>query len=323
MKLLKPDKELIPYGIRAISMVARASENGLGKHQATLLSAIQKIVLHSDINIDNLADISPEHLVKHFTDPDLSRQLIQGMIVMSIVDNPTTIEQAKLISSFAKALNVAEPAVAVINKLAEKEMLLFRLDFYRNSHLVDYIKSTYHAQGGVLGVAKALLGIKGLIQDKPLAERFHAFGDLPNNTLGYAFYRHYMDNGFAFPGEKKGFPLGAVYHDFGHVLSDNPPTREGEMLNGAFQAGYRQTDNAFYIVLFVVLSHSSGINMIPIKMRESHGRLGEGDLAERVLKELERGAAMNTDLGDNWDFWSYIELPIEKVRSMLAIPEKL
>ena len=322
MELLKPDIKIVPYGLRSMMMVAKASEEGFNIHHKTLLLAVQKILLHTDINLENLLPISPEELAKHFTDPALNRQLIQGMIVLSIVDNPTSKKQSELISSFSKALDVAEPAVKVIEKLAHKEMLLFRLDFYRNSHLVDYIKSTYHDYGGILGVAKSILGVKGLVEDKKLSNRFHALGSLPKNTLGYAFYRHYIDHGFSFPGEKGGFPLGAVYHDFGHVLSDNPPTREGEMLNGAFQAGYRRTKNAFYLLLFVVLSHSSGINMTPVKMKDSHGRLGEGDLAERMLKELKRGSAMNIDLGDNWDFWSYVEMPLDEVREKFGIPKK-
>ena len=31
-------------------------------------------------------------------------------------------------------------------------------------------------------------------------------------------------------------------------------------------------------------------------------------------------AAMKVDLGDNWDFWKYVELPIEVVRERLGVP---
>ena len=323
MKFISPSPEVAPYGLRAMLMIARAAEGGLGDHQRALLAAAQNVVLHTDIDIESATLISPEELSGHMVDPDLRRQLIQGMVVMSIVDGPATLDQIELISSFAKALDVDEPAVKAIQDLAERELLMFRLDFYRRCHAIDYIKSTYRTQGGIIGVAKALLGAKGLIEDKKLAERFHALGELPENTLGYAFYHHYVDHGFDFPGEKGGFPMGAVYHDFAHVLSENPPDPEGEILVGAFQAGFRRNENAFFIILFVVLIHSTAADMIVHpKDPPLVGRLGEGDLAERMLKELKRGSAMNTDLGDDWDFWPYVSLPIDEARKKLGVQPK-
>ncbi len=322
MDIIEPKSEEAFYGLRAMKMVAQASEKGLGDYERNLLAAAQKVVLHTNFDVDSLTPISPEELANHFENQDLRHQLVQGMIVMSIVDGPATHEQVALISSFAKTLEVDEPAVKVNQELAERELLLFRLDFYRQSQLVDYLKNQYHQYGGIIGVAKALLGFKGLVEDKELAARFRALGDLPENTLGYAFFQHYTKNGFAFPGEKGGFPLGAVYHDFTHVLSGHSITREGEMLNGAFQAGYRRNKNAFFIILFVVLSQSSGVNMTPVDMPPTLGRLGKGDLAERFLKEIKRGSSMNTDLGDDWDFWEYVDLPLDEARTKLGVLPK-
>ena len=45
-------------------------------------------------------------------------------------------------------------------------------------------------------------------------------------------------------------------------------------------------EDAFYTILFTVLSHSSGINITPAKLKPSYGRLGEGGLAKRMLIEL-------------------------------------
>ena len=324
MKFIQPSPEVAPYGLRAMTMVASAATEGLGSNQRVLLAAAQHVILHTALDIDSLAPITPEELSSHMTDADLRRQFIQGMTVMSIVDGPATPEQSALITAFAQALGVDEPAVKVIHDLADKETLLFRLDFYRRSHVLGYIKKTiqtaYRTRGGLIGAAKAMLGPMGLAEDPPLAARFHALGELPQDTLGYAFYRHYIDHGFGFPGEKNGFPLGAVYHDFAHVLSGNPPDPEGEILVGAFQAGFRRNENAFFIILFVVLIHSTVADMmVHPKDPVLRGRLAQGDVAERMLKELKRGSAMNTDLAD-WDFWSYVGLPLEQVREQLAIP---
>jgi hypothetical protein len=49
------------------------------------------------------------------------------------------------------------------------------------------------------------------------------------------------------------------------------------------------------------------------------GRIGQGSLAVDVLRALQRGAAMKVDLGDNWNFWDYVELPIDVARERLGI----
>jgi hypothetical protein len=50
------------------------------------------------------------------------------------------------------------------------------------------------------------------------------------------------------------------------------------------------------------------------------GRIGQGNLAMEVFHALQRGSKMNADLGKQWDFWKYVELPIETARERLGIP---
>ena len=320
MKLLYPSAKLAPYCLRAMTTVARASVTGIGKPERAILDAAQRLLLHTELDIDALPPISPEELAAHFQDPALARQLVQGMVVMSLADGPASRMQIEVISGFAAGLGVDEPAVKVIERLTERDLLLFRLDFYRRSHLRDYVESQYRTQGGILGVAKALLTAKGLIEDKDLASRFRALGELAEDSLGHGFFQFHKDNGFAFPGEKGGFPVGAVFHDFGHVLGGYPATPEGEMRVAAFQAGYRRSENAFFTILFAVLIHTAGVNMAPMEMPVLLGRIGEGKLFEEMLIALERGGSMNTDLGDDWDFWPYVGLPLQEARERLGVP---
>ncbi len=153
-----------------------------------------------------------------------------------------------------------------------------------------------------------------------MAGRFRALGELPESTLGYRFFHHSVDNGFPFPGEKGGFPLGGVFHDFGHVLGGYDTSPEGEMMVASFQAGYRRNENAFFTILFAVLIHTAGINMAPMEMPVLLGRIGEEGLAEQMMLALKRGAAMSVDLGDGWNFWPHVELPLDVVRERFGVP---
>lgn len=91
----------------------------------------------------------------------------------------------------------------------------------------------------------------------------------------------------------------------------------------SFQAGFRRNSNAFFTILFAVLTQTAGINMSPVQQPVLFGRIGQPGLAEEMLRELERGSKMNTDLGDDWDFWSYAAVPLNDARTKLGIQPRV
>ncbi len=320
MELLTPPASAAPFGLRALAMIARAADGGLVDTHRVLLDTAQKLLLGTELDVAAVPEIDPATLREHFADRALARQLVRGMLVVSLAVGPTTPAQMELIEQFADALGIDEPAVDAIEHLAHGEMVRFVLDFHRRSNLRDYLENQYRNQGGLLAVIKGLLEFRGVVHDDALAARFAALGDLPEETLGHAFFHHYRQADFAFPGEPGGFPMGAVFHDAGHVLAGYDTTPEGELQIACFQAGYRQSDNAFFTILFAVLLHTAGINIAPLPMPHHPGRIGEGDLAARMLHALRRGSQVNTDLADGWDLWSHAELPLAEVRRRLGVP---
>jgi hypothetical protein len=52
------------------------------------------------------------------------------------------------------------------------------------------------------------------------------------------------------------------------------------------------------------------------------GVLGKPGVAESMLAAIERGSKVNTDLSDKWDYWAWIEMPIDEVRQKLNILPK-
>ncbi len=59
---------------------------------------------------------------------------------------------------------------------------------------------------------------------------------LPERTLGYAFWQNYTQNHFPFPGQAGGIPERLVFQDLGHLLSGYDTTPVGEIQQGAFPA---------------------------------------------------------------------------------------
>ncbi len=320
MKILKVDPESAPHVMGALTMVARAASGGLGRPQQAFLDAVQRSILGTTLDIQALPSITPVELANHIDDSGQALQLVRMMVVTCLANGLPTARQISLSNEFATALNVDEPAIGVISHLAKGRIWRFRLAFMRRSHLRYYFRNTYRISGRVLDVVKAVLIFRGVLkEDSRLVARYRALGQLPEERLGHVFFRHLIDAPLPFPGEHGGFPEGAIFHDFAHVLAGFNTTPEGEMQAAAFQAGFTQGDHDFFTWLFSIVLHTTGINLLPFSIPLRPGRIGEGSIAIDVLNALARGAHVKLDLGTDWDFWEDVHLPLATVRERLGV----
>jgi hypothetical protein len=281
---------------------------------------MRDVIFRGDGEVEDLCPISPPEMGANMKSDAQALQLVRLMTVMCVADGPPSPDQIALVADFAEALNVEEPAVNVVAYLANGQLLRFRLAFLRRSQIRHYFRNTCRMTGGFLPVIKAVLRFRGVLpEDARTVSRFKALEELPHDTLGYRFYRHCMDAGIAFPGQKEGFPEGAIFHDVTHVLSGYDTSAQGELNNAAFQAGYTRDAHDFFTWLIAMVLHGARINLTPFPMPNIEGLLGEEGLADSMLRELDRGGSVNVDLGDAWDFWDYAELPIAVVRDQLGI----
>ncbi len=321
MRLLRPESQSATHQLRALATIARAARTGLNQPQRALLQALQDVVFRAEEDIEALPPISPTELAATAPGSNQALQLIRFMTVLCLADGPPSREQVSLLTDFATALGVEEPAVKTISYLAKGQLLRFRLAFLRRSHIRHYFRNTYRMTGGLLPVIKAILRFRGVLgEDDATVSRFQALRDLPHESLGYRFYRHCTDAGIAFPGQKEGFPEGAIFHDVTHVLTGYDTSAQGELKNAAFQAGYTRDNHDFFTWLIAMVLHGARINVTPFPMPNIEGLLAEEGLADCMVRELERGGAVKVDLGDCWDFWDYAEDPIEEVRARLGVP---
>lgn len=316
MQLLRPEPAVAEAGLRAMRQLALA-RGEFGTASRALIAAAQRQVLHTDLDVDALPPIGPEELAAAFRDPALAHQFVQGMTVVSLADGPPTAAQARLMASYARALGVDEPAVRVLGELANHHTVLFRLDFMRRSHIADMLKGAVH-RDGFLATARSFAAFRGLREDPAVAARYKALERLPKDTLGYVFWRHCNENGFAFPGEPFGFPEAGVYHDFTHVLSGYSTQPEGEVQIGGFTAGYKK-HTPIFVILFVILTFSAGINVTPVDQPVSLGILAQEGLADRFFVAVERGSRVPIDLSDGWDHWAWVDKPLDEARAALNI----
>ena len=317
MRLLQPDPAAALLGLRAMKMVASAT-GAMSPVRRTLLDAARRVILRIDANIDALAPITPAEFAAGFPSPELREQFTNGMLVMALADGVPAHEMVAEVEAFAAALGISTPALADVRLLTEHHMTLFKLDFLRRSQIADIMKDQLTLKGP-LSLAKSVLTMRGVIEEPALAARYRAWGKLPEGTLGRSLIEFYAKNGFSLPGERKGFPEAGLYHDLCHVLGGYGTDPEGEVQVAAFTAGFKRT-RPIYIMLFAVLVFSTGVNMRPSNEDfTTAGVLGKPGMAERMFAAIERGAQVNQDLSDKWDYWAVIDVPLDELRRRLNI----
>ena len=110
MELKMPSPEQAYWGLRAMKTVAMA-DGALDDSERHMMESIQRI-FGTTYELEQLASITPAELARAFPDPQLRQQLVQGLIVMSLIDGKANPPEVDLVEQFAQALVEAFRAVS-------------------------------------------------------------------------------------------------------------------------------------------------------------------------------------------------------------------
>ena len=109
MELKIPSPEQAYWGLRAMKTVAMA-DGALDDSERHMMEAIQRI-FGTTYTVEELAPITPAELARSLPDPQIRRQLVHGLIVMSLIDREASPQETDLVEQFAQALEVSVPEV--------------------------------------------------------------------------------------------------------------------------------------------------------------------------------------------------------------------
>ncbi len=305
MELKIPSPEQAYWGLRAMKTMAMA-DGALEPSEVRLIEAIQRVfgTAHA---LDQLEPILPSDLSRALPDPQIRRQLINGLIVMSLIDEKASPQEAKLLEQFAQALEVTAPEVNDVRHVVKREIVQLRLDVARRFWLREKVREIWRNEG-LRGIYKFVRGLMGKHEDAALAARYQALEHYPPGSLGRSYWEYCRKNEFAFPGERGGAPEPILFHDCAHILSGYGTTPDGEVQVACFSAGFQRRD-PFTFVFFVLLQFHLGVRMTPI----TQARTGFFD-PEKALIAMRRGAAMNIDLNNGWDYWPVMGEQVKELR---------
>lgn len=310
MELKIPSPEQAYWGLRAMKTVAMA-DGALDASELHMMEAVQHII-GTTHQLEQITPITPMELARALPDQQIRGQLVQGLIVMSLIDRKASPEESDVVEQFAQALEVSVPEVKDLRHVLNGEILRLRLDLVRRFWVRDKLKELWNEEG-LRGIFKLVGGMLGQYENEGVAAPYQALEKYPAGSLGRAYWEYCRKNEFALPGEKGGGPEFVVFHDCTHVLSGYGTDPEGEVQVACFSAGFRRRD-PWLFVFFVLLQFHVGVRMTPI----TKAKTGFFD-PEKALIALRRGAAMNVDLTDGWEYWPVMGEQVEVLRKRYNI----
>jgi len=259
-----------------------------------------------EVDADDLEPVAFSDVARVVVEPHCRKRAVQLALVAALVEGTPSPATNTAVRSFAQALELDEAGLAVLDEVTRGHAFLARFDMVRRVRRFITNSSQFP---GFLDFSLPFLGVWS---NESMAARYRELEGCRAGSLGRAFYDHFIDNGFKFPGEAGGIPM--VFHDLGHVLAGYGTDPQSEIQQAAFQAGFARRDG-FSFLLFGILQFHIGLRITPV----ANGYRGLFDVP-LVLTALRRGASCTVDLSENYDLFVDKDCPLDEVRSRLQIP---
>jgi hypothetical protein len=314
-----------------VTLVARgiatavAPDDGLTDVQADLLEAIASALTGVSVDYRSLDPLGPDELAEVLRRHDLGyrRRIVHHMVLGELVLRPIPVSVAHRVAKYADALDVKDGFVRVARRYAQGAFGLAWLDLQRSGFVeaigeVDEEPSAPPSRPDPFGPAQV---------DPELEAQWHAFADLPPESLGRQVWEMYDGRGFGLPGTSRGAPRYLAQHDFVHVVADYGTNVKGELevfsligradpdpkgfawlatLVGLFETGYISTTGFF----------DRDVSERNIRAPGMHRRIADAIWRGKVVCDR-----YGTDLFEV-DYYELAERPVEDVRALLRVPSK-
>jgi len=240
------------------------------------------------------------------------QQVMQLLTVLAFLEPRLDQAKVQVLERVAAELQVEAAVVADLEQVCRKHVLKAFGDWYRR---------TFHDlndDGVVQGYGRFILPMLGLGIDQAHLQRYQALAQAPAGSFGAALQAYYDHNGFPYPGSRKGLPYDYVaIHDVHHVIGGYATDPQGELEVLAFSMGLFP-DHALLIALPALLQFQMGI-ADPLAGSVAPKLTDQLD-APAFAVALQRGAAASGPIRDfHWDFWPWIERPLDAVRRDLQV----
>jgi hypothetical protein len=290
--------------------------------QPKLLHTLFNRLLGQDLDFEKIEPLSPAEVAGTLTTSSEREELIHLMVAIEILCNPIPERLERSVVQWATTLHVHECALLYARDLARGELSKAVHDFYRLNWIGDLDRRSpdFDALLRHAGDKAYALTVK---TDDTEASRWNALGSCPPDSIGRSLWEFYRMRGFAFPGQAGSVNVAVAQHDWVHVLADDGTTPMGEIEASGFYNSTTRAPGAMLGLIGVLALFESGLMpaSLVVPKQAGHNLSAPGGI-ERLAEAVGRGAACNTDLLLDVDFFQHANEPLKETRARFAIPPK-
>jgi hypothetical protein len=262
-------------------------------------------------------------------DVDYRQRIVHHMVLGELVLRPIPTAVAHRVHCYAEALAVKDDFVRVARRYAQGAYGLAFKDLQRNGF-------AEHVQGGGEGGIQqgpnpasrsASAPFEPAEVDPELAAKWHAFADLPKDTLGFQVWDMYDSRNFELPGTPGGAPAYLAQHDFVHVIADYGTNLRGELEVFSFIGRADPDPKGFaWLATLTGLFETGYIPSTGFFDRDVRERVIQAPgMCLRVADAVRRGKVVcrhnNQDLFEV-DWYARAARPVGEIREEFAVPPK-
>ena len=234
---------------------------------------------------------------------------------MSLADGEIDAEKTALVRAYADALGVEADYLDILTEAAADEIAQAAACIVRKNaesfpH-VDVERASRSARSPPSSPTREAPPTRSW---RPATRRS---ASCPPDTFGHAFFDHFEENGFFFPGNPNGLAEGfTTPHDSSHVLSGYSTSEGGEICVSTFIGAMHPDHPMAAEVLPVIFSWHLGVKLNDI----ANSTTGVFE-PRHFWTAWERGAATTVDVvAADWDFWAATTVPLDELRAAYGVP---
>ena len=261
--------------------------------------------------LDAIKPVSPAALVSALAGSNLAENAVKFLTVMAFVDGKLDKAKIAAVLDYASALGIRQEYLDDI-KIAAQDRLQEALAHMVRANMISITGQPWEGD-----VNAWLLPYTGDKADPKMAARFEELALLDKATFGHAFWAHFKENNYAFPGDPAALNAAfSVPHDSAHVLTNYHTDPRGELLVSTFTASMHPKYPMAGHVLPVIFSWHLNIQINKVA-KDAKGAMDP----QEFWHAWAAGAAAKVDtFSPEWNFWAHVEKPLTALRAEWSIP---
>jgi hypothetical protein len=309
-RIIQPEQ--VEPVVRALLGSIDIGDGGTSEQRGVIAAFVSGYWGRDDLDLDALAPLTADETAAAIIDAPARRRLREFMVLLEMCRHPLTAEQVARTDSYAAAVHESGPGLDLARELVQEGAEFAMADYMRRTELV------------YTDLSEPSLRVKyDHDLDEPdleLVARLKSMQDLPEGTLGHAYFSFLDRHGFEFPGETTTAPAVFVAHDMCHTLTGYDTSGEEEIGVNSMQVALNDSDAHWLQLLGSLAIHEAGFfsndQFIPKTATL------ERDGAAAILAEAFRRGVECTDDYTKADHLALAHLPLEEVRAQFGIPER-